>query len=148
MSGATGGKPRRIFVFGANLAGVHGAGSAMAAVQRHGAKHGVGAGRTGNAYAIPTKETWRSPALPLVRIAGYVQDFLRYADANPDLTFDVVRIGCGLAGYVDHQIAPLFRAAPENVVLPFGWRDLAAAPTEDPGQVASCDPAVYPELVE
>ena len=116
----------RIFVFGSNLAGVHGAGSAKAAYKLHGARKGVGEGRTGNAYAIPTKATWRDKAMPLAEIVLYVKDFIGYATAHPELTFDVVRIGCGLAGYEDAQIAPMFIGAPDNVNLPFGWRDIAA----------------------
>lgn len=116
----------RIFVFGSNLAGIHGAGSARAAAEKHGARKGVGIGRTGNAYAIPTKATWRSPALPLDTIGQHVSEFLLYARLYHDLEFDVVRVGCGLAGYDDHQMAPLFRGAPQNAVLPFGWRELIA----------------------
>jgi hypothetical protein len=122
----------RIFVFGSNLAGVHGAGSAKAAAQKHGAKRGVGVGPTGNAYAIPTKATWRSKALTLMEIQTYVWDFIVYARQHPSLTFDVVRIGCGLAGYEDAQIAPLFKGAPDNVNLPFGWRELPASLVPDP----------------
>ena len=45
-----------IFVFGSNLAGRHGKGAALFARQERGAIYGVGQGRTGNAYAIPTKD--------------------------------------------------------------------------------------------
>lgn len=112
----------RIFVFGSNLAGRHGAGSAKAAWQNHGAQSGVGHGRTGNAYAIPTKDR-HLKVLPLPEIAAYVDVFIGYAKAHPELVFDVVRIGCGLAGYYDIQIAPMFRESPKNVNLPEGWRD-------------------------
>jgi hypothetical protein len=86
----------------------------------------VGEGRTGNAYAIPTKRAWRDKAMPLAEIEEYVLDFLLYAQVHPQLTFDVVRIGCGLAGYSDEQMAPLFDGATENVHLPFGWREIIA----------------------
>ena len=49
-------------------------------------------------------------------------EFLRYAKAHPDLRFEVTRIGCGLAGYTDVQIAPMFTDAPANCDLPQGWR--------------------------
>ena len=45
---------KHIFVFGSNLAGRHGAGSALHAAKRYGAQRGIGEGRTGDAYAIPT----------------------------------------------------------------------------------------------
>ena len=113
-----------IFVFGSNLAGRHGKGAALCARNSHGAEYGVGVGRTGNAYAIPTKDE-RIRTLPLERIAPYISDFLTYARANPNLKFEVTRIGCGLAGYTDAQIAPMFAGAPENCQLPEGWRSNA-----------------------
>jgi hypothetical protein len=110
----------KIFVFGSNLAGRHGMGAALDARVQHGAQYGVGVGRTGDSYAIPTKdEVLRT--LPLTRIAGYVSDFLEYARTNPDLKFQVTRIGCGLAGYHDKDIAPMFKDAPDNCELPYGW---------------------------
>lgn len=111
-----------IFVFGSNTAGRHGKGAALYARQHHGAQYGVGVGRTGNAYVIPTKDERLVP-LPLERIQGYVAQFLEFARANPDLLFQVTRIGCGLAGYSEWQIAPMFREAPENCHLPERWRE-------------------------
>ena len=49
-------KPNQIFVFGSNLAGRHGKGAALAAHKNYGAEYGVGIGRTGMCYAIPTKD--------------------------------------------------------------------------------------------
>ena len=110
-----------IFVFGSNLAGRHGKGAALCARNTHGAVYGVGVGRTGNAYAIPTKDE-HIQTLPLSRIEKYVTDFLEYARANPDLEFEVTRIGCGLAGYQEHEIKPMFAGAPMNCHLPDSWR--------------------------
>ena len=93
----------------------------MHARREHGAVHGVGVGRTGNGYAIPTKDA-KVRTLPLPEIKNYVLDFLRYAKAHPDLRFEVTRIGCGLAGYTDAQMAPMFADAPANCYLPHGWR--------------------------
>lgn len=110
-----------IFVFGSNLAGRHGKGAALDARKLHGAVYGVGIGRTGNAYAIPTKNE-RLKTLQLTTIAKHVTDFIAYAEANPELTFQATRIGCGLAGYKETDIAPMFANAPSNCVLPDGWR--------------------------
>jgi hypothetical protein len=110
-------KPNEIFVFGSNLAGRHGAGAALLAVRQFGAKHGVGEGITGHCYALPTKDE-NIQTLPLREIACYVVEFLNYAASHPDLTFLVTKIGCGLAGYSFNEIAPMFRNAPKNVVLP------------------------------
>jgi hypothetical protein len=117
-------------VFGSNLAGRHGKGAALHAKREHRAVHGVGVGRTGNAYAIPTKDAALRP-LPLSGIMGYVLEFLRYAKAQPDLRFEVTRIGCGLAGYTDAQIAPMFADAPANCDLPQGWRLHARSMSKD-----------------
>lgn len=113
--------PRHIFVFGSNLAGRHGKGAALTARQKHGAQYGVGVGPTGSAYAIPTKDE-HLMTLPLVRIALYVADFIAYARDHPATDFEVTRIGCGLAGHTDAQIAPMFAEAPANCHLPDGWR--------------------------
>jgi hypothetical protein len=115
----------KIFVFGSNLAGRHGRGAALHDLRTHGAKYGVGVGRTGDAYAIPTKDKYIQ-TLPLTVIRQYVQDFLEYARANPDLEFEVTRIGCGLAGYVDQNIAPMFAGSPANCELPPEWTQLIA----------------------
>ena len=110
-----------IFCFGSNLAGRHGAGAALFARQNHGAIYGQGIGRQGNSYAIPTKD-YHIKTLPLETIQGYVNEFLLYARNHPELEFQVTRIGCGLAGYTDAQIAPMFANAPSNCHLPDGWR--------------------------
>jgi hypothetical protein len=102
-----------IFVFGSNLAGRHGKGAAMHARSHHGAVYGVGKGRTGNSYAIPTKDEKLVP-LPLHAIEAHVEDFLKYARRHPELQFRVTKVGCGLAGYKQEQMAPLFADAPAN----------------------------------
>lgn len=110
-----------IFVFGSNLAGIHGAGAALEALRNHGAQYHVGVGRTGNAYAIPTKNR-QILSLSRVEIEPYVQDFITYAKATPEEEFFITRIGCGLAGFKDFQIAPMFRKASSNCILPIEWR--------------------------
>lgn len=117
----------RIFVFGSNKRGVHGAGAALTARQHYGAVPGVGRGRTGNAWAIPTKAepSRQTRQLPLDEIRGYVREFLEYARAHPTDTFEVTRVGCGLAGYHDREIAPMFAGHGPNVELPGEWRALA-----------------------
>ena len=110
-----------IFVFGSNLAGRHGGGAAAFARAERGAEMGVAEGRTGQAYAIPTVYVWIAP-LPLERIRDSVLAFIAYARRHPELTFEVTRIGCGIAGFTDAQIAPLFAGAPDNCQLPDGWR--------------------------
>lgn len=107
----------KIFVFGSNLAGIHGAGSARAAHKDHGAVWGCGIGHQGDSYAIPTKDA-HIQTLPIEDVAIHVGNFLDYAHAHPELTFDIVAIGCGLAGFKPEEIAPLFKFAPLNCNLP------------------------------
>lgn len=110
----------KIFVFGSNLAGRHGKGAALHARKHHGAIYGQGWGRQGNSYAIPTKDS-KLKTLPLWMIDSAAQEFITYAKLHPELTFELTRIGCGLAGYKDEDIAPMFKYAPENVLKPTGW---------------------------
>jgi hypothetical protein len=111
---------RTFFVFGSNLAGRHGKGAALYALQHHGAKYGSPVGFQGDSYAIPTKDRLLKP-LPLDAIQFYVEEFLERAREHPTWMFHVTRIGCGLAGYTDAQIAPMFCGAPPNVLLPGEW---------------------------
>lgn len=111
----------KIFVFGSNLAGRHGRGAALTALKQWGAEYGVGRGRTGMAYALPTKDRALAP-LSLRQIKYNVDEFIAYAMSELDLTFIVTKVGCGLAGYSEDDIAPMFARAPENCQLPEGWR--------------------------
>lgn len=110
-----------IFVFGSNEAGIHGAGAALEARKKYGAKMGIGFGHIGNSFAIPTKDE-NIKTLPLNQIQKYVDMFIAYAQITPELKYLVTRIGCGLAGYKDSDIAPMFKNAPNNCELPEGWR--------------------------
>ena len=110
-------EPNEIFVFGSNLRGMHGGGAARAAYLRFGAIMGQGTGLQGQSYAIPTMQGGVDTIRP------YVDEFISFAKEHPGLTFLVTRIGCGIAGFTDADIAPLFSAAHdvENIVLPEGW---------------------------
>lgn len=108
---------REIFVFGSNLGGYHAAGSAKHAMDHHGAKYTVGVGLWGDSYAIPTKDS-NIETMELEVIGNYVDQFVEFAKANPTWEFNVVAIGCGLAGFTPEEIAPMFFYAPDNVNLP------------------------------
>lgn len=107
-------KDNEIFVFGSNLAGHHGGGAARLAYNRFGAVWGQGVGLQGQAYAIPTMQGGVETIKP------YVDEFILFAEQHPEYKFLVTRIGCGIAGFRDEEIAPLFAAAldVENVILP------------------------------
>ena len=110
--------PNEIFVFGSNLRGMHGGGAARVAYEKFGAEWGIGVGRTGHCYAIPTMQGGVDTICP------YVNEFIQYAKEHSELVFLVTRVGCGIAGFSDQQIAPLFEAAKDmrNVALPTEWR--------------------------
>lgn len=118
-----------IYVFGSNLAGRHGAGSALVARQRFGAVYGQARGLQGRSYAIPTKDGRPgAPSLrdarstrPLADIAKDVDVFLAFARAHPELRFFVVRLGCSLASHRNEDIAPLFQDAPDNCAFVQDW---------------------------
>lgn len=112
--------PNQVFVYGANEAGIHGAGAAKLALQ-WGAKMGQ-YGFNGQTYGIPTKNN-RIRTLPLDKIQLHVNDFLALAFSHQEYEFLVSKIGCGLAGYQPKDIAPLFKTVKttgvfENVILP------------------------------
>jgi len=112
---------KTIFVFGSNLAGRHGAGAALEAAKNWGAQYGIGHGRTGLSYAIPTKDRGLR-TLPLDVIEKFVREFIEYAESRPALEFKVTAIGTGLAGYSHEQIAPMFREAPKNCLMCDEWK--------------------------
>jgi hypothetical protein len=75
---------------------------------------GCGVGLRGQSYAIPTMQGGVETIKP------YVDEFVAFAKAHPELFFYVTRIGCGIAGFRDKEIAPLFAEAIslDNICLP------------------------------
>lgn len=112
-----------VLVFGSNRSGRHGRGAAAFAAAWRGAEPGQGVGRAGRSYAIPTKDESLT-VLPVEAIASEVSRFLDYAREHADTDFDVTAIGCGLSGYADEAMAPLFLDAPSNCRLPYRWQRL------------------------
>lgn len=107
-------KYNEVFVFGSNLAGQHCSGAARAARIKFGAIMGQGVGLQGQSYAIPTMHGGVETIRP------YVDEFIMFAKSHPHLKFFVTRIGCGIAGFRDEEIAPLFYSAlgEDNIILP------------------------------
>lgn len=103
-----------VFVFGSNLEGLHGGGAAYVAFRKFGAEMGCGTGLRGQSYAIPTMQGGVDTIRP------YVDEFISFAGRHPELFFYVTRIGCGIAGFRDRDIAPLFEGAAQfgNICLP------------------------------
>ena len=107
-------KANEVFVFGSNLDGAHGAGAARIAREKFGAVWGQGTGLQGQSYGIPTMHGG------IEEIKPYVNEFIDFARSRPELTFLVTRVGCGIAGFHDSEMAPLFAQAVSipNIHLP------------------------------
>ena len=107
-------KPNEIFVFGSNLQGYHGGGAARLAMNQWGAVWGQGTGLQGQTYAIPTMQGGIGTIRP------YIDQFIKFAQNDPERTFLVTEIGCGIAGFRPADIAPLFKNAINipNIWLP------------------------------
>jgi len=106
-----------IFVFGSNNEGQHNWGAARIAYEKFGAEWGVGNGRTGKCYAIPSMNG------ELEKIKPFVDEFIEYAKQYPNNRFLLTRIGCGIADFKDEDMAPLFEKCLNlpNVTIPRDW---------------------------
>ncbi len=115
-------------MFGSNLDGMHEGGAARFAASRHGAELGVGEGITGSSYALPTVGHMFS-RMPMSQVARAVFNFLGFAWAHPEMDFQVTRVGCGIAGFTDADIAALFTNAPANCSFDTAWSSYLPATT-------------------
>ena len=108
-----------IFVFGSNESGRHGKGAAKTALG-WGAKWGQGVGMQGKTYGIPTKDSNVIKTLSLPKIQYNIDNFIKFAQNNPEFIFLVTEIGCGLAGLKHKEVGPLFQEAKniKNIYLP------------------------------
>ena len=115
--------PGQIFVFGSNTLGYHTGGASGTARKKFGAIWGQAEGLQGQCYAIPVDYGKNIRKDKEVKEA--VERFIDFAKANPDLFFLVTRVGCGIAGYHDEEIAQFFVGALElkNVSLPKSFVD-------------------------
>lgn len=104
-------EPGEVFVFGSNASGAHGGGAARQAYDSFGAVWGQAEGLQGRSYGIDSMSG-------LTVLEAQARRFLDFAVRHPELRFLLTEVGCGIAGYVPEQVAPLFRGAPANVVVP------------------------------
>jgi hypothetical protein len=121
-----------VFCFGANEVGRSFSGAAKTAVEQYDAQLGISFGFTGQSFAIPTKDANLKP-LNIKYIKNYIDEFLRLArDKGPlypiqdkpyyKYMFMCTRIGCGLAGFTNEQIAPMFINATSNIEFDEEWK--------------------------
>lgn len=113
-------KPNEVFVFGSNRLGAHRGGAARYAYDHFGAELSNSEGIQGQSYALPTMDKDMKP-YSSYNLKKVVNSFVYYARQHPEKTFLLTKVGCGIAGFTEAQIAPLFRHTPGNVVKPKGW---------------------------
>ena len=105
---------------GADIDWVRCGGAAKGAYSKWCAGWGNGEGLQGQSYALPTMEGIESTT-------AAARNFTTCAKEHPELKFFVTPVGCGIAGYVPEDIAPMFKEAAEleNVYLPVSfWKAL------------------------
>ena len=110
--------PNQIFVFGSNTLGYHTGGASGTARKRFGAIWGHAEGLQGQSYAIPVD--FGKGIRKDTEVKASVDKFIAFAKENEKLFFFVTRIGCGIGGYSDEEMAQFFKAALEvkNICLP------------------------------
>lgn len=115
--------PKQIFVFGSNALGYHTGGASGTARKKFGAVWGQAEGLQGQCYAIPVD--YGKHVRKDKEVKEAVDRFIAFAKANTDLFFLVTRVGCGIAGYHDDEMAQFFVDAMElnNVSLPKSFVD-------------------------
>lgn len=113
----------KVFVFGSNESGIHGAGAAKFARAERGAQLGKCYGRYGDSFAIPTKDEFFE-TLPISTIRDYVRGFIAYSKAKRKLTFQVTAIGTGLAGHKHIHMAQLFKECGINCYFDERWKPI------------------------
>ncbi|WP_353884867.1 DUF1810 family protein [uncultured Prevotella sp.] len=113
----------QIFVFGSNALGYHTGGASGTARKKFGAVWGQPEGLQGQSYAIPVDYGKGVRKDAEVKIA--IDRFIDFAKAHNELFFFVTRVGCGIAGYHDEEMAQFFREAlnMKNVCLPKSFVD-------------------------
>ena len=141
--------PNWIFVFGSNPEGRHGMGAAKAALSM-GAVYGIGRGRVGNTYALPTKNisktlpyyeeasgiTYKKSgknSISLGMISDNILELYRHVDTCPNDVFFVAykADSTTLNGYSTNDIFRAFtcgKKVPDNVVFHESFRKMRYEP--------------------
>ena len=115
--------PGQVFVFGSNTLGYHTGGASGTARKKFGAIWGQAEGLQGQSYAIPVDYGKNIRKDEEVKAA--VERFVAFAKEHTELVFFVTRVGCGIAGYQDNEMARFFSKAItlKNVHLPKSFVD-------------------------
>ena len=141
--------PKQIFVFGSNALGYHTGGASGTARKKFGAVWGQAEGLQGQCYAIPVDYGKNVRKDGEVRAA--VGRFVTFAKEHPDLFFLVTRVGCGIAGYHDEEMAQFFIDALnlKNVTLPKSFVDaLGGGVSYDLDRFITAQETVYAQALK
>ena len=113
----------QVFVFGSNALGYHTGGASGTARKKFGAVWGQAEGLQGQSYAIPVD--YGKGVRKDIEVKAAVDRFITFVKAHTELFFYVTRVGCGIAGYNDEEMAQFFKEALEmkNVSLPKSFVD-------------------------
>lgn len=118
-----------ILAFGSNDEGLHYGGAAKIAFENFGAKWGIGEGMQGQTYAVPVLEVMNENmhTIPEIKLIQKICKFLEFVKLNPELTFYLTKIGCGIAGYPVKYMNLIFNKSlkeafdsklPNNLIIP------------------------------
>lgn len=115
--------PSQVFVFGSNTLGYHTGGASGTARKKFGAVWGQAEGLQGQSYAIPVD--FGKGIRKDTEVKASVDKFIAFAKEKEKLFFFVTRIGCGIGGYRDEEMAQFFKEALEvkNICLPKSFVD-------------------------
>lgn len=107
-------KENEVFVFGSKPDGNHKSGAAKIAVEKFGARQGLGEGFCGQSYAIPVHKYHTH------KMDKAVKSFVGYAKTHSDKAFYVLPVGCGSAGIDIRVVSEMFSKAMDydNIYLP------------------------------
>lgn len=118
-------KQNQIFIFGSNLTGRHGKGSALFAKQKCGAIYGQASGLQGNSYAIITKDLTKKihPSISKDFIIQQIKDLYDFALSDYGLKYEFIvaysGIGENLNNYTNQEMADMFSSypVPKNIIF-------------------------------
>lgn len=110
--------PDQVFVFGSNILGYHAGGASRMAYKRFGAVWGQAEGLQGQSYAIPVDYGKQKVGEDVIKES--IDRFIQFVKEHHEQQFLVTRIGCGIGGFKDKEMAVYFKKALDldNISLP------------------------------
>lgn len=116
-------EPNQIFVFGSNVDGWHGAGTAKIALEKFGAVYGKGYGLNGQSYGLVTVDLKKrcAPSRTKEQIKKEIGILYQFAKIKSEKEFLIAytAFGTNLNGYSAQEMAEMFSSfeIPGNIVF-------------------------------